>query len=122
MRAVNILDSSGAVVRKKILGSRCTIGRTKGDITFPEDKGVSRLHAILSITEHGISVVDSNSTAGTLVNGVRLTPGQERPLRDGDIVTLGVSQPPLSRLEIITAPIIVCSSRLERSTEDCIYL
>jgi hypothetical protein len=117
MRAVSILDPSGSVVRKKILGSRCTIGRTKGDITFPDDKGVSRQHAILSITDRSISIIDSNSTAGTLVNGVRIAPGQERSVGDGDIVTLGVSQPPLSRLEIIASPVIVCSSRLERSNE-----
>ena len=51
--------------------------------------GVSRLHAVLQVSGHGLTLTDLGSTNGTLVNGVRLAPHAPQPLRDGDELRLG---------------------------------
>lgn len=53
------------------------------------EKGVSRQHAILEITEETLMLFDAGSSNGTFLNGQRLSPNQPRILRDGDEVRLG---------------------------------
>lgn len=53
------------------------------------EKGVSRQHAVLEITEDTVMLLDAGSSNGTFLNGQRLTPNQPRILRDGDEVRLG---------------------------------
>lgn len=75
------------------------VGRSDPDTgLFPEldttqfdgaSKGVSRLHAKISIDEHGISLIDLNSTNGTLLNMFRLPPQEPYPIHDGDEIRFG---------------------------------
>ena len=51
--------------------------------------GVSRRHAILMLKSRHLQIVDLGSSNGTMVNGVKLAPHQPRPLRDGDMLSLG---------------------------------
>jgi pSer/pThr/pTyr-binding forkhead associated (FHA) protein len=53
------------------------------------DNGVSRLHAVIRRNSGSVIVMDLGSSNGTYVNGARLVPNLEQPLRHGDIVALG---------------------------------
>lgn len=78
---------------------RMTMGRfdsgsiEKPDIDFTPygalDKGVSRTHAALELSEDTLTLVDTGSSNGTFLNGQRLVPNQPRVLRDGDEIRLG---------------------------------
>lgn len=78
---------------------KLTIGRSdvgsavKPNIDFAPygalDKGVSRTHAAIELSEDTLTIVDTNSANGTFLNGQRLVPNQPRVLRDGDEIRLG---------------------------------
>jgi hypothetical protein len=53
------------------------------------DNGVSRLHAVIRKNQGNVVLVDLGSSNGTYVNGLRIMPNIEQPLRHGDIVALG---------------------------------
>jgi hypothetical protein len=53
------------------------------------DNGVSRLHAVIRRNEGNVVLVDLGSSNGTYINGIRIMPNVEHPLRHGDIVALG---------------------------------
>lgn len=64
-------------------------GRTLG--IYPEFAScqyISGRHGMFKRTATGWMVVDSGSTNGTFVNGLRLTPGVETPIRIGDTLTI----------------------------------
>ena len=73
----------------EVSGQQCVIGRERAatDVTL-RDPNVSRRHAQLTFTGQDWSIEDLNSTNGTLVNNRRIT---RCPLRDGDLVTFGLS-------------------------------
>lgn len=54
-----------------------------------QEKGVSRVHAVIRRGEDTLTLVDLGSVNGTHLNGQRLIPNQPRVLRDGDEVRLG---------------------------------
>ncbi|MBS1956791.1 MAG: adenylate/guanylate cyclase domain-containing protein [Cyanobacteria bacterium SZAS-4] len=60
-------------------------GKRKLVLPFPE---VSGQHAEIRCKTNGWTVIDSGSTNGTSLNGARLTPGKEYPLRTGDVVQI----------------------------------
>lgn len=72
-----------------ITSAQVTIGRERSvsDIAL-RDPNVSRRHAQLSFTGSDWSIEDLNSTNGTLVNNRRIT---RCPLRNGDLLTFGLS-------------------------------
>jgi pSer/pThr/pTyr-binding forkhead associated (FHA) protein len=47
------------------------------------------LHAIIRHNQGNTIIVDLGSSNGTYVNGTRIMPNIEQPLRHGDIVALG---------------------------------
>lgn len=51
--------------------------------------GVSRTHAIIEITEQGITITDLNSTNGTFINNFRLPAELPYPLQNGDELQFG---------------------------------
>ncbi len=53
------------------------------------DNGVSRLHAVIRNNSGNIIIMDLGSSNGTYINGTRIVPNIEQPLRHGDIVALG---------------------------------
>ena len=64
-------------------------GRTSGIYPeFASCKYISGRHGAFTRTAIGWTVVDSGSTNGTFVNGMRLTPGVETPIRIGDKLTI----------------------------------
>jgi len=52
-------------------------------------QGVSRSHALITITKSGVFLKDLNSTNGTFINGQQLYPMRKYTLEDGDEFTLG---------------------------------
>ena len=69
--------------------AQCVIGRERAvsDVAL-RDPNVSRRHAELTFTGSDWSIEDLNSTNGTLVNNRRIT---RCPLRNGDLLTFGLS-------------------------------
>ena len=72
-----------------VAGQVCTVGRERAssDIAL-RDPNVSRRHAQIIFAGNAWSIEDLNSTNGTLVNNRRVT---RCPLRDGDLLTFGLS-------------------------------
>ncbi len=79
--------------------SEYTIGRITEDQPIVPDvdlsefkaylQGVSRLHASLKIGEQRISIRDLGSSNGTRVNGQKIVPNVDYPLKHGDAIALG---------------------------------
>ena len=75
------------------VGQRLVLGRDAGQspvaATFTQYDNVSRRHATVSLDPAGQPRVrDEGSTNGTYVNGERIPPGVEVPLREGDSLRL----------------------------------
>ena len=81
-------------------GNTALIGRAKHDQGLepeidlglhPVDRGVSSQHAVLRISDSGITITDLGSTNGTSLNGSDdlLKNGEETPLADGDRIHVG---------------------------------
>ena len=79
-----------------------TLGRvSEGQPLIPEvdlgpfnayDLGVSRLHAVISVTGEKVIITDLGSANGTWVNAGRVSPHNSQKLKDGDMITLGKLQ------------------------------
>lgn len=67
-----------------------SVGQKQSDFEFPRDtKAVSRRHAAIERDENGCAVVDLGSSAGTFVDGRRLTPNVPHRLTDGCRIAFG---------------------------------
>lgn len=82
-------------MRKEYLIGRAIEGKTTVLPTIDLDsydaysKGVSRIHATISLKEENIHITDLDSSNGTYVNNVKLIPQQKFPLTYGNIIMLG---------------------------------
>jgi pSer/pThr/pTyr-binding forkhead associated (FHA) protein len=81
---VQVSELATEVARFERKHATTTIGRTEGDIRFPEDQFLSPLHAKLSWEEAGLEVRDLGSRNGTWV----FLEGPYR-LTDGDLILIG---------------------------------
>ncbi len=76
-----------------ILGRRVKSSEEVIDIDFEPfegyGKGVSRIHAKVTISEDIVTITDLNSSNGTYLNRKRLMPAKSYTLSHGDIVSLG---------------------------------
>lgn len=79
-----LLPTGGIGESHPLTRDETTIGRTKGDITFPDDFSVAEPHARVVKTDDGYAVEDLGTRNGTFL---RLN--SEAPLVDGDIVIIG---------------------------------
>lgn len=76
-----------------------SIGRvSKGQAIIPDvdlsqfeahKKGVSRLHAYIKIDQQGVVIVDMGSANGTKVNGQKIAPNIDYPIKHADMIILG---------------------------------
>ena len=87
-------SGAGAILlpngRRVTLGAEVvTIGRSTSCQVVLDDANVSRMHAEVRPSGIGWMIADMNSTNGTRVNG---SPIRERPLADGDEITVGSSK------------------------------
>ncbi len=51
--------------------------------------GISRRHAVLSLHDHAVEIIDQGSSNGTQLNGRPLTPSEPELLRNGDVLIFG---------------------------------
>lgn len=88
-RPVLLIQGQDRTRREHILGDdRTTIGRSaSADLSFPEDNGLSRLHAAFERKNGAYVVRDLNSKNGTCVNGSRIE--GDRALKHKDEITCG---------------------------------
>ena len=94
----NIADKA----QLEISGTRIHLGRNNSGVKEEtvldftpyggKDKGVSRNHALITITHTAVYIKDFNSTNGTFINGQQLYPMRRYTLEDGDTITLGELQ------------------------------
>lgn len=70
-------------------GALITVGRARNNDIVIEHTTVSKLHVIFTQVSGGWHVSDERSANGTFLNGVRLKPGEKRPISDGDSLRLG---------------------------------
>jgi len=82
---------NGNIVQDYLLDKpRVVIGRVpESDISFPEDRLVSRLHAIVLYEDDRYLLRDEGSANGTLVNNQPLEKSTNWSLHDGDQILIG---------------------------------
>ena len=86
----------GSLVRKKnketikINSTHFVIGKERAKVNYcvVDNTSVSRTHATIFNRGGAAFLMDMNATNGTFVNGVRLNPGQEIVLKNGDTILL----------------------------------
>lgn len=91
------VPDKNAVIKLVNTGQQIIIGRTHREQVADVDLGpygarelgVSRRHAMLTCEGGRWMVSDMNSTNGTFVNEVRISPGQPVTLNDGDMLRFG---------------------------------
>jgi len=87
--AVEVVAGTNLGARAVSTGERLSVGTAAGNDLTLSDETVSRYHLELVREEHGVRVVDLESTNGTLVAGVRLERGLVQP---GTVVEIGASK------------------------------
>ena len=65
------------------------VGRDRDNDIHVNREKISRVHAEIRISPESVQLVDLNSTNGTYVNDVRLSPNEPTSLQDGDIIRFG---------------------------------
>ena len=94
---VMILEDISSHTRIPVLYWENSIGRSKScDISLP-DATMSRDHAVLMRREQGWFIIDTNSKAGTSLNGKRLKPTRRAQVFPGDTIAMGSSTLRLQR-------------------------
>jgi len=68
-----------------------------------EELGVSRQHLILQLDGERIVAVDNDSANGTLINDSRMVPNEPYPIRDGDVLKLGLMA---IKIELLMNPFV----------------
>lgn len=74
------------------VGEEVVIGRSSGDILFPDDAKVSTQHCRILKTQLGLAIHDFGSSNGTSLDGVRLDPKKMYALKPGNLITIGTQQ------------------------------
>jgi S-DNA-T family DNA segregation ATPase FtsK/SpoIIIE len=77
-------------------GAVLKVGRDAACPISLNDPDVSRVHAILTLSEDGLRLADLNSTNGTWVNGAKIT--KEVLLKTGDTLLVGATSLLYTRL------------------------
>jgi FHA domain len=77
-----------------------------------DDESVSRMHAIVEVSPHAVTLIDLGSTRGTLVNGRRITTAT---LRSGDVITLGDTRAELAIADAEPAAVVTTTPAAPRS-------
>jgi pSer/pThr/pTyr-binding forkhead associated (FHA) protein len=83
------ITSPAHLARTVTLAGVTTIGRDSDNDIVLDEATLSRCHAVLLAGSQGIALMDLDSTNGTLVNGMLVSPDTPVPLADGDLIALG---------------------------------
>ncbi len=88
------------IVAETIIGRADPLRAMIPDLAFPHDTLISRRHLRIAPRHDYYVAADLNSRNGTRLNGVRLRPNVEMPLRPGDTIEIGES----TFLRVLRAP------------------
>ncbi|KAG7335735.1 hypothetical protein KOW79_000428 [Hemibagrus wyckioides] len=89
-----------------LAGKEYVVGRKNCDILLSNDQSISRVHALITVTDQAVALKDS-SKYGTFVNDKRLETGSTKTVHAGDRITFGVFQ---SKFRLELDSVVVCSS------------
>ncbi len=81
------VDQRLILIDKIFLGRVCR-GIERDKCILVRDPMVSRDHAVIRMTPHGVEITDMSKN-GTWINDVRMAPGATRRIENGDLITLG---------------------------------
>jgi len=96
--AVLEVSENGDVLDRLLLTKDVVVGRADEDTgirpeidltPFDPQKSVSRRHALIHVSESGISVEDLKSRNKTRLRDKALSPGEPAELRNGDVINFG---------------------------------
>lgn len=73
--------------RFDISNGETVIGK-QADVSFTDNKAISRRHAKILVFDGVVTIEDLNSSNGTKVNGKKISAGETEQLMDGDVITL----------------------------------
>ena len=79
--------ADGSCFRVELGEGRHDIGRGRDCAVWIDDRTLTRLHAVLTVTDDTVTLEDQDSRNGTFMDGARLTAPVR--LRVGDVVTFG---------------------------------
>lgn len=82
-------DRVATLTQGDFTGDGVAVGRAPRNRIVLDEQVVSRLHARLTLTAGGVFIADCASTAGILLNGVRLPPSTPARVADGDLIAIG---------------------------------
>lgn len=88
------LRNSASPVEINVTKDEFIIGKKQGavDCVLTFNKMISRIHCKISKTSAGFFVSDLHSANGTFLNGIKLIPDRQCPLRNGDVVKMANSE------------------------------
>ena len=129
-----IIRRDGSPDQESELLPATTIGRQKNCTIQLEDPQISRVHALITLTDKGYLLTDKGSMNGTYVNGTKLSSGQDTLLRDGDELRiqafhLDLVTGEIDTREAVKAPAVdplasrqAAMAELEKPPEPCMLL
>jgi pSer/pThr/pTyr-binding forkhead associated (FHA) protein len=87
-----VIDNDRRVLQIPITKDSFVLGRNRAEVDFcfdgENDRGVSRVHAIIIQNDDGYFVTDKNSSGGTFVNDEMLSPDIPTQIKSGDKLRL----------------------------------
>src|SRR5581483_3012185 len=84
-----LVAESAAWSRELPIDESYTIGRARDRSLVLDDPLVSRRHVTIRAIEDIHVLIDEGSSNGSYVNGVRIAPGAQVILREGDVIEVG---------------------------------
>ncbi len=94
--SVQVAVATGTLIRKRsgenvVISKKIfRIGKDSQHVDYciSDNSSVSRIHAALKSKGDGVYIEDMHSTNGTFLNGSRVNSGEERRVRDGDVIRI----------------------------------
>jgi hypothetical protein len=89
---MHFAEPNAESLRLALIGD-AVVGRIDADVNLDyftaAESGVSRKHAMLRFSETQLYLIDMESTNGSLLNGLQMSPSRAYPLTNRDVITFG---------------------------------
>jgi len=89
---LQLFDGNNVVANIPIIKWQFFLGRNREAVDYcfdgEEDRGIGRVHALITFQDGHYYITDQTSTNGTFINNTRLEPNSPTLLSDGDIIKL----------------------------------
>ena len=98
-------------------GPSCSVGRKlENNISFPNDKSISRQHATINVENGNLYVTDLSSKFGTQIGEKLCLPNISTLVCDGSVISFGATG---CKLAVRKHDLTFCFSRLDKSDKEC---